>query len=116
MTAGSCCDGAGTAGDVPADGHHERARRGQTSLCGASALTQNEPDTLVSLSIGASAVFPFCRSPFCLTHPPHFSSRAVRRQYFSDTHFIFIGSFFLADGLQRVNLHRRSSSSLNPKP
>ena len=31
----------------------------------------------------------------------------MQKCYMSDTHFVFIGSFFLADAVERVQLHRR---------
>jgi len=32
--------------------------------------------------------------------------------YMSDTHFVFIGSFFLANAVERVQLHRRIAVNL----
>lgn len=40
------------------------------------------------------------------------SGRQTAKCYMSDTHFVFIGSFFLANAVERVLLHRRIAVNL----
>jgi len=38
--------------------------------------------------------------------------RDVSRNYFTNTHFVFVGSFFLADAVERAQLHKRIAINL----
>ena len=40
------------------------------------------------------------------------SGKQTAMCYMSDTHFVFIGSFFLANAVERVQLHRRIAVNL----
>mmetsp|Transcript_16113 Transcript_16113/g.36840 ORF Transcript_16113/g.36840 Transcript_16113/m.36840 type:complete len:674 (-) Transcript_16113:57-2078(-) len=60
------------------------------------------------IPVGVTAMLPLVLYPILGI----MDGKSVAKCYFSDTHFVFVGSFFLAIAVERVNLHRRIALNL----
>jgi len=85
------------------DGEHPKVSTAAGIALGMATMWVTTP-----IPVGVTAMLPLVLYPILGI----LDGKSVAKCYFSDTHFVFVGSFFLAIAVERVNLHRRIALNL----